>query len=167
MRKCRAAGLGYGILHAAPLPVGLILEIEVLQGLHMVQQLEQAVPRRQCRRYPLKSLLEAGVHFGHQKRRWNPKMRQYIFAHRNGIHIIDLQQDPSAHRESVPVHRGHGCRRQEGRVRRHQEAGLRQRWSPRQSGVGPSTSTPGGLEERSPISRQSRPASTIWSSWRR
>ena len=40
----------------------------------------------------MKSLLEAGVHFGHQKRRWNPKMKQYIFAHRNGIHIIDLQK---------------------------------------------------------------------------
>jgi len=40
----------------------------------------------------MKSLLEAGVHFGHQKRRWNPKMRQYIFTHRNGIHIIDLQK---------------------------------------------------------------------------
>lgn len=40
----------------------------------------------------MKSLLEAGVHFGHQKRRWNPKMRQFIFAHRNGIHIIDLQK---------------------------------------------------------------------------
>lgn len=40
----------------------------------------------------MKSLLEAGVHFGHQKRRWNPKMRRYIFAHRNGIHIIDLQK---------------------------------------------------------------------------
>ena len=40
----------------------------------------------------MKSLLEAGVHFGHQRRRWNPKMRQYIFAHRNGVHIIDLQQ---------------------------------------------------------------------------
>ena len=40
----------------------------------------------------MKSLLEAGVHFGHQKRRWNPKMKQFIFAHRNGIHIIDLQQ---------------------------------------------------------------------------
>jgi small subunit ribosomal protein S2 len=40
----------------------------------------------------MKSLLEAGVHFGHQRRRWNPKMKQYIFAHRNGIHIIDLQQ---------------------------------------------------------------------------
>ena len=40
----------------------------------------------------MKSLLEAGVHFGHQKRRWNPKMKQYIFTHRNGIHIIDLQK---------------------------------------------------------------------------
>ena len=40
----------------------------------------------------MKSLLEAGVHFGHQKRRWNPKMDRYIFAHRNGIHIIDLQK---------------------------------------------------------------------------
>ena len=40
----------------------------------------------------MKSLLEAGVHFGHRKRNWNPKMRQYIFAQRNGIHIIDLQK---------------------------------------------------------------------------
>jgi small subunit ribosomal protein S2 len=40
----------------------------------------------------MKSLLEAGVHFGHQTRRWNPKMRKFIFSERNGIHIIDLQQ---------------------------------------------------------------------------
>lgn len=40
----------------------------------------------------MKSLLEAGMHFGHQKRRWNPKMKPYIFTQRNGIHIIDLQQ---------------------------------------------------------------------------
>ncbi len=40
----------------------------------------------------MKSLLEAGVHFGHQTKRWNPKMRQFIFTDRNGIHIIDLQQ---------------------------------------------------------------------------
>ena len=39
----------------------------------------------------LKQLLEAGVHFGHQTSRWNPKMRPYIFTARNGIHIIDLQ----------------------------------------------------------------------------
>jgi small subunit ribosomal protein S2 len=40
----------------------------------------------------MKQLLESGVHFGHRSRRWNPKMRSYIFTERNGIHIIDLQQ---------------------------------------------------------------------------
>ncbi|MCC7052341.1 MAG: 30S ribosomal protein S2 [Gemmatimonadaceae bacterium] len=40
----------------------------------------------------IEQLLEAGVHFGHQTRRWNPKMRKFIFAERNGIHIIDLQK---------------------------------------------------------------------------
>ena len=52
-----------------------------------IQQEEEDSPQ-----ISMKSLLEAGVHFGHQRRRWNPKMQQYIFAHRNGIHIIDLQQ---------------------------------------------------------------------------
>ena len=40
----------------------------------------------------MKQLLEAGVHFGHQTRRWNPKMAEYIFTQRNGIYIIDLQK---------------------------------------------------------------------------
>ena len=40
----------------------------------------------------MKQLLEAGVHFGHQTRRWNPKMAEYIFMERNGIYIIDLQK---------------------------------------------------------------------------
>ena len=40
----------------------------------------------------MKQLLEAGVHFGHQTRRWNPKMNEYIFQERNGIYIIDLQK---------------------------------------------------------------------------
>jgi len=40
----------------------------------------------------MKQLLEAGVHFGHQTKRWNPKMKEYIFGSRNGIHIIDLQK---------------------------------------------------------------------------
>ena len=40
----------------------------------------------------MKQLLEAGVHFGHQTRRWNPKMAEYIYCERNGIHIIDLQK---------------------------------------------------------------------------
>jgi small subunit ribosomal protein S2 len=43
----------------------------------------------------MRQLLEAGVHFGHQTRRWNPKMRDYIFGERNGIHIIDLAQTVS------------------------------------------------------------------------
>ena len=40
----------------------------------------------------MKELLEAGVHFGHQTRKWNPKMKKYIFGARNKVHIIDLQQ---------------------------------------------------------------------------
>ncbi|MDE3120109.1 MAG: 30S ribosomal protein S2, partial [Nitrospirota bacterium] len=40
----------------------------------------------------IKELLEAGVHFGHQTNRWNPKMKRFIFGERNGIYIIDLQQ---------------------------------------------------------------------------
>ncbi|HCF99886.1 MAG TPA: 30S ribosomal protein S2, partial [Chloroflexi bacterium] len=43
----------------------------------------------------MKQLLEAGVHFGHQTRRWNPKMKPYIYTERNGIHIIDLQKTVS------------------------------------------------------------------------
>src|SRR5271156_7223085 len=42
--------------------------------------------------YSMRGLLEAGVHFGHHTRRWNPKMSPYIFGVRNGIHIIDLEQ---------------------------------------------------------------------------
>jgi len=40
----------------------------------------------------MKELLEAGVHFGHQTKRWNPRMKEYIFGERNGIYIIDLQK---------------------------------------------------------------------------
>ena len=40
----------------------------------------------------MKQLLECGVHFGHQTRRWNPKMKPYIFTERNGVYIIDLQK---------------------------------------------------------------------------
>ncbi len=43
----------------------------------------------------MRELLEAGVHFGHQTRRWNPKMRPYIFTERNGIHIVDLRMTVS------------------------------------------------------------------------
>ncbi|MDO4840093.1 MAG: 30S ribosomal protein S2 [Desulfovibrionaceae bacterium] len=48
----------------------------------------------------MKQMLETGVHFGHQTRRWNPKMRPYIFGARNGIHIIDLQQTVKLFRQA-------------------------------------------------------------------
>jgi small subunit ribosomal protein S2 len=49
----------------------------------------------------MKELLEAGVHFGHQVRRWNPKMKEYIFGERNGINIIDLQKTQKLFREAI------------------------------------------------------------------
>jgi small subunit ribosomal protein S2 len=49
----------------------------------------------------MKELLEAGVHFGHQVRRWNPKMKEYIFAERNGIYIIDLQKTQRMFKEAI------------------------------------------------------------------
>jgi small subunit ribosomal protein S2 len=51
----------------------------------------------------MKELLEAGVHFGHRARRWNPKMKTYIFTERNGIHIIDLQQTMARLEEAYGV----------------------------------------------------------------
>jgi small subunit ribosomal protein S2 len=49
----------------------------------------------------MKELLEAGVHFGHQTKRWNPKMKEYIFGERNGIYIIDLQKTLKLFKEAV------------------------------------------------------------------
>ena len=63
----------------------------------MVQSLERPVDAQTAAApssepLTMKSLLESGVHFGHQTRRWNPQMKRFIFTQRNGIHIIDLQQ---------------------------------------------------------------------------
>ena len=49
----------------------------------------------------MKDLLEAGVHFGHQTKRWNPKMKPYIFGERNGIYIIDLGKTAKLYREAA------------------------------------------------------------------
>ena len=57
----------------------------------MVQQVQNQT-MQQRPPVTMKSLLEAGVHFGHQTRRWNPRMKPFIFTQRNGIHIIDLQK---------------------------------------------------------------------------
>ncbi len=51
----------------------------------------------------MKNLLESGVHFGHQTKRWDPRMKKYIFAERNGIHIIDLQKTIAAIREAFEM----------------------------------------------------------------
>src|SRR5260370_10116170 len=49
----------------------------------------------------MRQLLEAGVHFGHQTKRWNPKMKPYIFGARNGIYIVDLQKTVRLAREAL------------------------------------------------------------------
>ncbi len=54
----------------------------------------------------MKNLLESGVHFGHQTKRWDPRMKKYIFSQRNGIHIIDLQKTSQAIKEAYEVVRG-------------------------------------------------------------
>jgi small subunit ribosomal protein S2 len=58
----------------------------------LVTESSNALSQEAAAPITMKSLLEAGVHFGHQTRRWHPSMKQYIFATRNGIHIVDLQQ---------------------------------------------------------------------------
>ena len=71
----------------------------------------------------MKQLLEAGVHFGHQTRRWNPKMKRFIFGDRNGIYIIDLQQTLKRIETAYTVRPRHRRRRRHRPLRRHQEAG--------------------------------------------
>ena len=60
----------------------------------------------------MREMLEAGVHFGHQTRYWNPKMAPYIFGHRNKIHIINLEQTVAKFQDRCP--------RWQHPVRRHQ-----------------------------------------------
>ena len=71
----------------------------------------------------VKELLESGVHFGHQTKRWNPKMKPFIFDARNGIHIIDLSKTLDAARSRVRFSRRDRPQGRESVVRRHQETG--------------------------------------------
>ena len=75
----------------------------------------------------LKELLEAGVHFGHQTRRWNPNMRRYIFGELDGIHIIDLVQTEELLENARRFAGELGVRRRHRPLRRNQEAGARRR----------------------------------------
>ncbi|MFA6935770.1 MAG: 30S ribosomal protein S2 [Bacilli bacterium] len=61
----------------------------------MVEEMKDLLPSEQEPVITMKKLLEAGVHFGHQTRRWNPKMKKYIYTARNGIYIIDLSKSIS------------------------------------------------------------------------
>ena len=71
----------------------------------------------------MKQLLEAGVHFGHQTRRWNPKMAPYIFAERNGIYIIDLQKTVKKVDEAYFAVSDIIARRRRNPFRRYKETG--------------------------------------------
>src|SRR5205823_12896879 len=71
----------------APIPAA-----DIATGMQQAMQPAQGITMRQ--------LLEAGVHFGHQTKRWNPKMKPYIFGARNGIYIVDLQKTVRLDRKS-------------------------------------------------------------------
>ena len=71
----------------------------------------------------MKELLEAGVHFGHQTRRWNPKMKEFIFGERNGIYIIDLQKTHELLQDALQFVQDLAAAGQDRPVRRHQAAG--------------------------------------------
>ena len=70
----------------------------------------------------MRELLEAGVHFGHQTRRWNPKMKRFIFTERGGIYIIDLQQTLELLEEAHDFARNLAEPRRVDALRRHEEA---------------------------------------------
>jgi small subunit ribosomal protein S2 len=74
-----------GFIAGASLTREWLIEMKYTEGTNQTEVKKMSV-------ISMKQLLEAGVHFGHQTRRWNPKMAPYIFTERNGIHIIDLQK---------------------------------------------------------------------------
>ena len=92
----------------------------------------------------MRELLEAGVHFGHQTRRWNPKMRRFIFGERAGIYIIDLQKTIALLEEAYDVRARHRRARRHRPVRRHEEAGAGRRRGARRRAPACRTSTTAG-----------------------
>ena len=71
----------------------------------------------------MRDLFEAGVHFGHQTRRWNPRMKPFLFGERNGVHIVDLDQTLPRLEKALEFLRETVAARRQGAVRRHQAAG--------------------------------------------
>ena len=92
----------------------------------------------------IQELLEAGVHFGHQTRRWNPKMRRFIFGERGGIYIIDLLKTETLLEQAQQFAAEHRRPRRHRAVRRHQEAGPRRDQGDRRGGRACPTSTTAG-----------------------
>ena len=73
----------------------------------------------------MREMLEAGVHFGHQTRFWNPKMAPYIFGHRNKIHIVNLEKTLAMYQEALKFVRQLDREQGHGAVRGHQAPGAR------------------------------------------
>ena len=71
----------------------------------------------------MREMLEAGVHFGHQTRFWNPKMAPFIFGHRNKIHIINLEKTLPLYQDAMKFVRQTGRQSRHHPVRRHQAPG--------------------------------------------
>ena len=92
----------------------------------------------------MKELLEAGVHFGHQTKRWNPKMKEFIFGERNGIHIIDLQKTLKMFKEASEVRHRTGGLRSEHSCSLEPSDRRRKRLRKRPSAARCITSTSGG-----------------------
>ena len=104
----------------------------------------------------IREMMEAGVHFGHQTKRWNPKMKSYIFGARNGIHIIDLQQTRPRLQARLQLPGLDRRQRPLGAVRRHQEAGPGGHPRGGAARAASSTSPTAGWAARSPTSTPSR-----------
>jgi len=114
----------------------------------------------------MKALLETGVHFGHRTRKWNPRMKPYIFTERNGIHIIDLQQTLEAIEIAIELIRDTIA---EGGsilfVGTEQSGKLRKQLSLKRLVVGCPMSIPDGLEEHLQTGAQSAAESLNWRTW--
>ena len=104
----------------------------------------------------MRQMLEAGVHFGHQTRYWNPKMADYIFGQRNKIHIVNLEKTMQMYQEAMKYVRQLASQQRHHPVRRHQAPGARDRRRKRRSAPACRTSIIAGWAACSPTSRPSR-----------
>ena len=116
--------------------------------------------RRQPKGAPMpvvtrRELLEAGVHFGHQTRRWNPKMQRYLFGERSGIYIIDLERSLAGLEETHDVRPGPRASPRDRPVHRDEEASPGGRRRARRAASACPSSTTAGSAACSPTSRRS------------